>query len=220
MPPSLPIFWAAYATDIGAPSSGISGRCPANKPGRAADGFGMLAPMNYEDRPDLVAPEQVVSKDLLAKLRGLDPRFASRLIATACDSSSARISDPAWSAIAETVEDDTAPSQGAPPEARALEEDSMSCGYRFGILALDGATVAARSATELRERADAMYLYDLVIAEGQADVQGAIAAVLARHHLTEQYALEEAAAWAWYFGLGLAVVEADRIDLEPLKGDP
>ena len=165
--------------------------------------------MNYEDRTDLLAPAEVVSGAVLAKLRELSPERAVRLMAAACDVASAIVTQGAHAAMLQTVEEDTAPARGAPPTARLVEMDAMLCGYRFRALTLGSTTDARRrSARDLRERAEAMYVYDLVIADGQAHPGEAIASVLARHGAETDYALEEAAGWAWYFGLAVALVQA------------
>ena len=106
-----------------------------------------------------------------------------------------------------TVEEDTSPARGAPPNAGVVELDVMLSGYRFVVLALGSRTDSRRSAPDLRERADAMYVYGLVIANKQADPDHAISSVLARHGADTDYTFEEAA--AWYFGLAVALVEAD-----------
>jgi hypothetical protein len=169
----------------------------------------MLACVNYEDRTDLLAPEQVVSYAVLAKLRELSPERAAQLMAAACDLASVAISEAAQDAMVVTVEEDTAPARGAPSNAGMVEMDAMQSGYRFGALTFGLKTDSGRSVRDLRERADAMYVYDLVIADEQGEPGDAIASVLDRHGAETDYALEEAAGWAWYFGLAVAVVEAD-----------
>jgi hypothetical protein len=90
--------------------------------------------VNYEDRTDLLPPEQVVSASLLAALR-LIPDVA-RLMTLCLERQQRSVSSAAYEAIVMRAAEDTAPGSGAPAGARAAEEDAMLCGYRFGRLAL------------------------------------------------------------------------------------
>ena len=165
--------------------------------------------MNYEDRTDLLPPEQVVSAPLLATLR-LIPDVA-RLITLCLDRLERSVSSAAYEAIVLRAAEDTAPGSVAPAGARVAEEDAMLCGYRFGRLAL-GSLPRRRpvSREEIRRHADSMYLYGLFVWDASApDGQVPVDAILSRHESGQLHALEEAVAWAWAFGLGVALVEAD-----------
>ena len=113
--------------------------------------------------------------------------------------------------IALRAAEDTAPGSGAPPGARAVEEDAMLCGYRFGRLAL-GSRRRRRlvSPEEARRRVDSMYLYGLFVWDASTP-RGRVPvdAILSRHESGQLPALEEAVMWAWSYGLGVALVEAD-----------
>lgn len=179
---------------------------------------GILRTVNYEDRTDLLPPEVVVSASLLSKLRRA-PEAARLMRASASDPSAVSVSSAAYEAIVQRVAEDTAPDQGAPPEARAVEEDAMLCGYRFGRLAL-GPLPRTRpiSPEKIRRRTDSMYLYNLVIEDAQIPFD-----TILRRNVAQQsgylYALEEAVTWAWSFGLGVALVEAD-LDAAGSDGAP
>ncbi len=179
------------------------GRCRRN--GAA----GILGDVNYEDRTDLLPPEQVVSAVLLSKLR-LIPDVA-QVMALSLDTQERSVSSAAYEAIVMRAVQDTAPGSGAPGGARAAEEDAMLCGYRFGRIAL-GPLPRRRpvSPVEIQRRADSMYLYGLFAWDASApDSRVPVDAILSRHGLRELHALEEAVIWAWAFGLGVALVEAD-----------
>ena len=166
--------------------------------------------MNYEDRTDLLPPEQVVSGSLLAKLR-LIPG-AARLLTLSLDTQERSVSSAAYEAIVLRAAEDTAPDSGAPAEARAAEEDAMLCGYRFGRLALGSLHRRRRlvSPEEIRRRADSMYLYGLFVWDvSTPDDRVPVDAILSRHSSGQLHALEEAVTWAWAFGLGVSLVEAD-----------
>jgi hypothetical protein len=174
--------------------------------------------VNYEDRTDLLPPEQVISAGLLSKLRQ-DPDAAGSVSRAAADPTSAAVSPSAGEAIVQRVAEDTAPDRGAPEQARAIEEDAMLCGYRFGRLVVgpppQGRVLAP---VELRRRTDSMYLYDLFISEAPTpDLEAPVTAILARHD-EHGSAFDEAIAWAWSFGLGLALVEADHDSAEHQSG--
>ena len=167
----------------------------------------MLRPvnMNYEDRTDLLAPEAVVSGDVLERLAIPADEAVRLMFDAARDPSATHASAAAREVIEARVQEDTVPAQGAPAEAAAIETDAMLCGYRFGRLALGEPGEAVVAPSDLRERVDGMYLYAL-------DRWGSVSAleqVLARHPGAHTAALDEAAAWAWSYGLGLAVVETD-----------
>jgi hypothetical protein len=166
--------------------------------------------VNYEDRTDLLPPERVLSRSLLSRLRRAPE--AARLMTSSCsDPSSVAVNAAAYEAILQRVVEDTAPDRGAPPEARAVEEDAMLCGYRFGRLAL-GPLPHTRMilAEDLRIRTDSMYLYDLFVWDASTpDARVPIRDILIRHGVAHIHALEEAGAWAWAFGLGVALVETD-----------
>lgn len=95
---------------------------------------GIMGAVNYEDRTDLLPPDQVVSSSLLLKLQRTAE--ASRLMTLSLDDPSPSVSSAAYEVILLRVVEDTAPGSGAPAQARAVEEDAMLCGYRFGRLAL------------------------------------------------------------------------------------
>ena len=158
--------------------------------------------MSYEDRSDLAAPSEVVSSDLLARLQ-LRGDAASLIEEAADNPQCVSVTSAAQEAIAVRVAEDTAPERGAPPGASAVETDAMLSGYRFGRLALGPLMSRAQIASsELRDRTEAMYLYDLhVWKDGTVPIE--------RNGLARDGALEEAVSWAWAFGLGVAVVEAD-----------
>lgn len=127
------------------------------------------------------------------------------------DPASVPVSSAAYEAILLRVVEDTAPDSGAPAEARAAEEDAMLCGYRFGRLAL-GPLPRRRpiSPEEIRQRTDSIDLYGLFVWDAPApDGRVPVDAILSRHGAAHIYALEEAVTWAWAFGLGVALVEAD-----------
>jgi hypothetical protein len=170
--------------------------------------------MNYEDRTDLLPPEQVVSGPLLARLRLIPD--AAWLMAHSLEMQKRSVSSAAYEAILLRAAEDTAPGSGAPAVARAAEEDAMFCGYRFGRLAL-GSPPRRRpvSPEEIKGRADSMYLYGLFVwdaptSRGRVPVD----VILSRHEAGQLHALEEAVTWAWSFGLGVALVEADLDDSE------
>jgi hypothetical protein len=136
----------------------------------------------------------------------------ARLIALSLgDLASVRVSLAAYKAIRQRVEEDTAPGTGAPAEARATEEDAMLCGYRFGQLVLGPLALRQPvSSAELWRRTDSMHLYALLAWTAPAPVgRVPVEVILARHGAGHILALEEAVTWAWAFGLGLALVEAD-----------
>jgi hypothetical protein len=68
--------------------------------------------VNYEDRTDLLPPEQVVSAVLLSKLR-LIPDVA-QVMALSLDTQERSVSSAACEAIVMRVVQDTAPGSGAP----------------------------------------------------------------------------------------------------------
>jgi len=169
-----------------------------------------MSVVNYEDREDLLPPDQVVSGSLLSKL--WLTREAARYMRQSLDGSPPVEPSPgAYEAIVLRVAEDTAPGSGAPAVARAAEEDAMLCGYRFGQLAL-GPLPRRRPITpeEIRQRTDSMDLYALLIWD--AHTPGGrvpVDAILSRHGAEHIHALEEAVTWAWAFGLGVALIEAD-----------
>jgi hypothetical protein len=118
--------------------------------------------VNYEDRTDLLPPEQVVSAPLLAELRLIPD--AARLMTLFLDMQGRSVSSAAYEAIVLRAAEDIAPGRGAPAGEWAAEEDAMLCGYRFGRLAL-GSLPRRRpvSPEEIRRRADSMYLYGLFV---------------------------------------------------------
>jgi hypothetical protein len=87
----------------------------------------------------------------------------------------------------------------------------MLCGYRFGRLAL-GPLARRRPIPpeEIRRRTDSMYLYALFVWDAPGpDGRVPVNAILSRQGAGHRNALEEAVTWAWAFGLGVALVEAD-----------
>lgn len=169
-----------------------------------------MSGVNYDDRTDLLPPDRVVSASLLSELR-LTREAARFMVMSLEDPASVAVSPAAREAILLRVAEDTAPGTGAPAEARAAEEDAMLCGYRFGRLVL-GPLPRRRpvSPEEIRRRADSMYLYDLLVWDGAGSGgRVPVDAILGRHGAGHIYALEEAVSWAWAFGLGVALVEAD-----------
>ena len=165
--------------------------------------------MNYEDRTDLLPPEQVISAPLLARLRLIPD--AARLMRLSLDRQERGVSSAAYEAIVLRATEDSGPHSGAPAGAWAAEEDAMVCGYRFGRLAL-GSPPRRRpvSPLEIRSRADSMYLYGLFVWDtSTSNSRVPVHAILNRHDPEQPYALEEAVMWAWAFGLGVALVEAD-----------
>lgn len=168
-----------------------------------------MSAVNYEDRTDLLPPDQVVSVSVLSKLR-LTPEAARFMTLSLDDHSPVMVTSAAYEAIRQRVVEDTAPGSGAPAQARAAEEYAMLCGYRFGQLALGPlARRLAISPEEIRRRTDSMYLYSLFVWDSSTpDRRVPVDAILSRHG-AEIYALEEAVTWAWAFGLGVALVEAD-----------
>jgi hypothetical protein len=168
-----------------------------------------MGAVNYEDRTDLLPPEQVVSGSLLAKL-GRIPDVA-QLMVLCLDMQKRSVSPAAYEAIVLRAAQDTAPDSGAPAGARAAEEDAMVCGYGFGRLALGCAPGRHPvSPAEILRRADSMYLYGLFVWDVSAPSDRVpVDAILSRHGSEQLHALEEAVTWAWAFGLGVALVEAD-----------
>lgn len=174
-----------------------------------------MGAVNYEDRTDLLPPDQVVSGSLLLKLRRT--AGAARLMALSLNDPSPSVSSAAYKVIHQRVVEDTAPGSGAPAEAAAVEEDAMLCGYRFGRLALGRPGRRRPIQVEaLRRRTESMDLYALFSWDASAnDGPVPVDAILGRHGAEHVYALEEAVSWAWAFGLGVALVEADLgADLE------
>ena len=165
--------------------------------------------MNYEDRTDLLPPEQVVSASLLTRLRRIPD--AARLMRLSFDRQGQGVTPAASEAIAQRAADDTGPGSGAPAGAQAAEEDAMTCGYRFGRAAL-GSPPHPRPVPppEIRRRTDSMYLYGLFVWDmSTLDSRVPVQDILSRHDPEQSYALEEAVLWAWASGLGVALVEAD-----------
>jgi hypothetical protein len=160
--------------------------------------------MNYEDRPDLLAPQDVVSAAVLARLESAVGD--SGLVAAALDHDSSAASDSApYEAMRLRARESSGPGTGAPAWALPLEFDAMSCGYRLGRLALsEWQRSRAVPLSEMRQRPESMFLYDLPLA-GSAPVDE----IIARHVDGATEAEEEAVLWAWAFGLGVAAVEAD-----------
>src|SRR4051812_43731354 len=145
--------------------------------------------VNYEDRTDLTPPSQVVSAPILAKLRlGED---ASGLLDRAADDPwCVSVSQPAEQAMVARVREDTAQDRGAPREAAAVEQDAMFPGYRFGRLVLGTVPDAGEvSAAALRERTEAMYLFDLFLWQGR---RVPIHRIIERNGVAVTGALEEA----------------------------
>ena len=171
---------------------------------------------NYEDNPNLVAPAELVSEETLGRLRSAPPEVVERLEESSLNSDDPP-SYPALEVIRTRAELDCAPECGPPPEAFEVELDAMTWGYRFGVDLLGGATGGCSlTADEIRSRADALDLYALAALPNEQSL-GALrhwhrllTEVLFRRHPVENpYAMEEACYWAWTFGLGVAVVEAD-----------
>jgi len=163
--------------------------------------------MNYEDRTDLLAPADLVSTEVLSRLR-LNTDAAERLMAEATAEGSVVVSPAAREAISNRVRRDTDAGSGAPAEAEAVEQDAMLCGYRFGRLALGPSSSSTISAEILCDGAERMYVYDLLLFDAPVPVRS----ILERHDVADQAAFEEAAGWAWAFGLGIAVIESDVTD--------
>jgi hypothetical protein len=166
--------------------------------------------VNYEDRTDLLPPSEVISAALLSQLRRT-PDAVALISVAAADPASTAVTPAAHEAIVRRAYEDTGPGSGAPERARAIEEDAMLCGYRFGRLAVRPTPGSWRpTAAQLRERADSMYLYDLFLEDSPTLGRGApVADILGRHEGDHDSALDEAVCWAWFFGLGVALIEAD-----------
>src|SRR5262252_7967431 len=91
---------------------------------RGDGGTGIMGAVNYEDRTDLLPPDQVVSSSLLLKLRRTAE--ASKLMTLSlADPSPLGVSSAAYEVILLRVVEDTAPGRGAPAQARAVEKDAM-----------------------------------------------------------------------------------------------
>lgn len=171
---------------------------------------------NYEDNPNLVPPAEVVSDQTLGRLRTAPPEVVERLKESSLTSADLP-SSAGLKAIRTRVKLDCTPERGAPPEAFDVELDAMTWGHRFGVDLLGGATGrCSLTADEIRARADAMDLYALAALVNEQSVGSPscwhrlLTEVLLRRHPVENpYAMEEACYWAWAFGLGVAVVEAD-----------
>jgi hypothetical protein len=171
---------------------------------------------NYEDNPNVFAPGELVSEETLDRLRFVPPEVAERLKESSLTSDESP-SYTALEALRTRAELDCSPEGGAPPEAFEVEVDAMTWGYRFGVDLLGGATGrCSLTADELRSGADALDLYALAALPGEQPLgtpsrwHRLLTEVLFRRHPVENpYAMEEACYWAWAFGLGVAVVEAD-----------
>lgn len=104
-----------------------------------------------------------------------------------------------------------------PAEAFEVELDAMTWGYRFGVGLIGGqARTCSLTADEIRGRADAMDLYALAAIPNEQSVGSPSGwyrllteVLFGRHGVENPYAMEEACYWAWAFGLGVAVIEAD-----------
>ena len=154
--------------------------------------------MNYEDKADRLPPEQVVGRSVLTRLVGHDRSVRPGAV-------DAEVSFAAEQAMRRRVDEDTSPEQGAPGEAAALELDAMRSGYRLGRRLLGPVReTAAVSPEDLVRTVEAMNVYALPLVD-----LAPIPDLLARHIRQPTGAYEEAAAWAWSFGLGIAVVETD-----------
>jgi hypothetical protein len=171
--------------------------------------------MNYEDNPALLPPAQVVSQETLARLRrpiGEAIRLLHETMATRPG-----VGPPAHEAIILKASAE-AKIPGAPAGAFAVVETAMLSGYAFGQALLPGPQACAPvSPLTLQERADAIYLYDLLgfVGSDQAREFGVRCTRLIRdvmmshNHVNDPSVFEEEANWAWAFGLGIAVAEVD-----------
>ena len=165
--------------------------------------------VNYEDRTDLLLPEQVVSALTLARLG--EENEDEDLMRRAAQDASTSVSPPAREAMQTRVDQDCAADQGASPKASAVEFDAMLWGYRFGRLRLSPSIESSSSPEVLRERAERVDLYGLLRLLPTTPIGPDVSRELLRRNdaVEDEFALEEAVAWAWAFGFGVAVIEAD-----------
>ena len=167
---------------------------------------------NYEDNPDLLSPDAVVSLETLARLGQVTHEQAERLR----ESAVARHDLPselAEAAIRSRITADCAPGRGAPPDALEVELDAAEWGFRFGRLLLGKPAGPCRYAPrEVEQRADAVNLYELLALVDDQPGQWKrllTEVVFERHAVDNPYSLEEACSWAFAFGFGVAVIEMD-----------
>jgi hypothetical protein len=158
--------------------------------------------VNYGDGTGLLPPEAVVSALLLSKLRRT-PEPAGLMRMSVEDAPGASVSSAAYEAMVLQAMDDSVLDF-------AVAEDAMLCGYGFARLAVGPLPrTRAVSPAEILRRVGSMDLHGL-FARDAFRGRALADSVLGRRGAGHAGALEEAAVtWAWAFGLGVALVEAD-----------